>query len=271
MVLNFLRGGAAINVLARQAKAKVVVADFGVAAEMPAHPGLARRKIGLGTKNFLKEPAMTEGQALAAILEGARLADDNRRAGSSCFATGDMGIGNTTSASALVAALARIPVLEATGRGTGIDDQTLERKIRVIEEALSLHDVGPDDPVSALAKVGGFEIAGLVGVILAGAAARVPVVIDGFISGAAALVASRICPEAKNYLLAAHVSVERGHKHILKDLGLRPLLDFDMRLGEGTGAALAFPILEAACAVLDEMATFQEAGVSEKTKEESPA
>ena len=267
MVRNFLRGGAAINVLARQAKADVVVADFGVAADFGALPGLVSCKIGQGTANMVKGPAMTEEQAVQAILAGAELALAEKKRGAALFATGDMGIGNTTAASALVAALTGAPVEEVTGRGTGIDDETFRRKVSVIRQALEINHVDCRDSLAALAKVGGFEIAGLVGVILAGAATRTPVLIDGFISVAAALVACRLAQPApvRDYLAIAHLSVERGHQRIARELALVPLLDFRMRLGEGTGAALAMPLLDAACAIFNEMATFEEAGVSEKT------
>jgi len=191
---------------------------------------------------------------------------EKERGGADLFATGDMGIGNTTAASALTAALTGAPVADLTGRGTGIDEPTFKNKIRAIERALSVNRPNPQKPLSVLAQVGGFEIAGLVGVILAGAAARTPVLIDGFISGAAALVACRLAPRAMDSLVAAHLSVERGHRLILQELRLAPLLELQMRLGEGTGAALAMPILDAACAILSEMATFEEAGVSGKNE-----
>ncbi|MFA5976222.1 MAG: nicotinate-nucleotide--dimethylbenzimidazole phosphoribosyltransferase [Elusimicrobiota bacterium] len=266
MVRNFLRGGAAINVLARQAGAEVVVADFGVAADFSDQKELVSCKIGFGTANLAKGPAMTEAQAVKAILAGARLALSEKERGAALFATGDMGIANTTAASALVAALTGSPVEEVTGRGTGIDEETFRRKVSVIRQALDVNRVDGGDPLAALARVGGFEIAGLAGVILAGAAAKTPVIVDGFISGAAALVACRLAPNkpVRDYLAMAHLSVECGHQRILRELALVPLLDFQMRLGEGTGAALAMPLLDAACAVFNEMATFQEASVSEK-------
>jgi nicotinate-nucleotide--dimethylbenzimidazole phosphoribosyltransferase len=267
MVRNFLRGGAAINALARQAKADVIVADFGVASDFGDLPGLVSCKIAQGTANMAKGPAMSKDQAVAAILAGANLALAEKERGATLFATGDMGIGNTTSASALVAGLTGAPVEEVTGRGTGIDDDTFRRKVDVIRRALDVNNVNKNDPLMTLAQVGGFEIAGLVGVILAGAATQTPVLIDGFISGAAALVACRLASPkpVRDYLAIAHLSVERGHQRIARELALVPLLDFRMRLGEGTGAALAMPLLDAACAIYSDMATFAEAGVSEKS------
>ena len=268
MVRNFLRGGAAINVLTRQARADVVVADLGVAADFGELPGLLSRKIAHGTANMTKGPAMTRAQAEEAILVGARLALAEKERGASLFATGDMGIGNTTAASALVAGLTGAAVEEVTGRGTGIDDETFKRKVAVIKRALEVNHTDPDHPLETLAQVGGFEIAGLVGVILAGAATQTPVLIDGFISSAAALVACRIASPkpVRDYLAVAHLSVEKGHQRIARELALVPLLDFRMRLGEGTGAALAMPLLDAACAIYSDMATFEEAGVSEKSE-----
>ncbi len=266
MVHNFLDGDAAINVLARQAQAEVLVADFGVAAELPPREGLLSCKIGFGTANMAEGPAMNEQQAEKAILAGARLALAEKQRGASLFATGDMGIGNTTAASALVAGLTGEPVTEVTGKGTGIDDTTFLHKVAVIQKALQINQIDRGDPLAVLARVGGFEIAGLVGVILAGAATRTPVLIDGFISGAAALVATRLAmgKPVRDYLALAHLSVERGHRRVARELCLVPLLDFRMRLGEGTGAALAMPLLDAACAIYNEMATFAQAGISEK-------
>ena len=263
MVANFLRGGAAINVLARRAEARVVVVDMGVASELPNHPHLLSRKIGAGTKNIAVGPAMTREEALAAIEAGVEVAGDQIRRGADLLATGDMGIGNTTPSSAIVSALLSCAVDEVTGRGTGVDDATLKRKAAVVERAIAVNQPDPADPLDVLAKLGGFEIAGLAGVVLKGAAERVPIIIDGFISGAAALVAVRLCPAARDYLLAAHCSVEPGHRAILQALGLTPLLDLDLRLGEGTGAALAMHLVDDALAILDEMATFEEAGVAD--------
>lgn len=264
MVANFLRGGAAINVLARRAGARVVVVDMGVAVELPCHPDLIVRKIGRGTRNMAEGPAMTREEALAAIEAGFQLADEEIRRGIDLLATGDMGIGNTTPSSAIAAVLLNRRAHEVTGRGTGLDDAGLARKVAVVERAIAVNQPDPSDPLDVLARVGGYEIAGLVGVILKGAVERVPVVIDGFISGAAALVAVRLCPAAREYLLVAHCSAEPGHRLILEALGLRPLLDLDLRLGEGTGAALAMHLVDDALALLDEMATFEEAGVADR-------
>jgi nicotinate-nucleotide--dimethylbenzimidazole phosphoribosyltransferase len=262
MVLNFVRGGAAINVLARQAGARVTVVDVGVAADLPPLPGLLARKVAYGTRNMARGPAMTRAQAEAAIQIGVDTLALETANGLDLIATGDMGIGNTTASTALVAALTGLPVAPLTGRGTGVDDAGLRRKVAVIERALAVNQPDPRDPLAVLAKVGGLEIAGLVGVILGAASRRVPVVIDGFISGAAALVAAALAPEVTGYLIAAHQSVEVGHAVVLERLGLQPLLCLDLRLGEGTGAALAFYLVEAAARLLAEMSTFAEAGVS---------
>ena len=265
MVLNFLRGGAAINVLARHAGARILVVDIGVAEPLPPHPDLISRKIGPGTRNMAIGPAMTREEACAAIRIGVELAAQAAREGATLIGTGDMGIGNTTASSAIAAALTGCEVRQATGRGTGVDDATYAKKITVIERALAVNRPDPSDALDVLTKVGGFEIAGLAGVILGAAQAKRPVVIDGFISGAAALIAAGLEPRVAGYLIAAHRSQEIGHRLILERLGVRPLLELDMRLGEGTGAALAMPIVEAACRILNEMATFDEAGVSERS------
>ena len=231
MVLNFLHGGAAINALARQAGAEVVIVDVGVAADLD-HPGLLVRKVARGTANMALGPAMTREQALSAITAGMDVLKSLVKQAIDLVATGDMGIGNTTAASAITASLTGTPVALVTGRGTGIDETQLVHKIHVIERALARNVPDPSDPLDVLTKVGGLEIAGLVGVIIAGAASRIPVVIDGFIAGAAALVAVGICPTVRDYLFAGHVSVERGHQVILEQLGLSPLLDLELRLGE---------------------------------------
>lgn len=264
MVLNFVHGGAAINVLARQAQARVVVVDMGVASDLTPVPGLQIHKIARGTQNMAVLPAMTRTQAEEAITVGIQVVEQEIAQGLDLVATGDMGIGNTTPSSAIVAVMTGRPIAEVTGRGTGIDDAGLARKIKTIEQALRLHRPDPNDALDVLSKVGGFEIAGLAGVIIGGAAHCVPVVIDGFISGAAALIAAQLAPGVKPYLIAAHQSVEIGHRAILSHLGLRPLLNLNLRLGEGTGAALAFHLIEAAVRILNEMATFAEAGVSNK-------
>jgi len=267
MVLNFLRGGAAINALAGAVGARVVVVDVGVAADL-AHPGLVSRKVARGTANMAAGPAMTREHALDAILAGMDALEGEAARGLDLVATGEMGIGNTTAASALTAALAGRPVAEVTGRGTGIDDARLAHKVAVIERAIAVNRPDPADPLGVLAALGGLEIAGLVGVILAAAARRIPIVLDGFIASAAALVAAEWFPAAREYLFAGHVSVERGHGAILEWLGLAPLLDLGLRLGEGTGAALAMGLIEAAARAHREMATFAEAGVSEKADED---
>ena len=265
MVYNFLRGGAGINVLARHVGARVVVVDMGVAIDLTPHPDLVVKKIGYGTKNLAKGPAMKLKEAQRAIEGGREIVTREIEQGADIVGTGDMGIGNTTASSAIAAAMTGQPVRLVTGRGTGIDDAIYEKKLAVIQRALEVNHPDPADPLDVLAKVGGFEIAGLVGVILGGAAARRPVVIDGFISGAAALIATALEPCAKGYLIAAHRSQEPGHRMMLEHVGLQPLLDLDLRLGEGTGAALAMSLVEAACKVLNEMATFEEAAVSRKT------
>lgn len=262
MVLNFLRGGAAINVLARHVGARVVVVDMGVAVDLPPHPDLLVRKIAHGTRDFSREPAMSLEQARQAVETGIEVVEDVITAGVDVVATGDMGIGNTTPSSAIVAAITGRPAAEVTGRGTGLDDAGLARKVAVIEAALALHQPDPTDGLGVLAKVGGLEIGGLAGVMIGAAARRVPVVVDGFISGAAALIAGALAPAVQPYLIAGHRSVERGHQAVFGRLDLEPLLDLGLRLGEGTGAVLAISLCQAACKILDEMATFAEAGVS---------
>lgn len=264
MVLNFLHGGAAINVLARQARARVVVVDVGVGVEMAPMDGLVQRKVACGTANMAQGPAMTRFQAEQAIQVGIDVVQQEIRQGLDLVATGDMGIGNTTPSSAIVAAFTGLPVEQVTGRGTGLDDSGMIRKVAIIQQALEVNQPDTGDPIDVLAKVGGLEIAGLVGVIFGAAAARIPVVVDGFISGAAALVAVELDPAIRPYLIAAHQSVEIGHRAIFERLNLRPLLNLDLRLGEGTGAALAFHLIEAAARIQNEMATFGEAGVSGK-------
>ena len=264
MVLNFAHGGAAINVLARQAGARIVVVDVGVAADLPAQPNVISRKVAHGTQNMALGPALTRDQAEAALQVGLDVIADEIDRGLDLVATGDMGIGNTTASAAIVAAITGEPIALVTGRGTGIDDNGLARKIAVIERALAVNRPDPADALDVLAKVGGLEIGGLAGVMLGAAARRVPVVIDGFISGAAALIAAGLAPEVKPYLIASHQSVEIGHRILLEYLGLRPLLNLDLRLGEGTGAVLAFNLVEASARILNEMATFAEAGVSDK-------
>lgn len=264
MVLNFLSGGAAINVLARQAGARVTVVDIGVAYDFEDHPLLLKRKVARGTQNLLEGPAMTPAEAEQAIQVGMDVLEEEYARGLDLVATGDMGIGNTTASAAITAVLTGIPVKLVTGRGTGIDEAGLARKVAVIKAAISANHVNRRKPIDVLSKLGGFEIAGLAGVILAAAAHRLPVVVDGFISGAAALIAAEFSPEVKPYIIASHQSVEIGHKAIWEKLGQKPLLNLGMRLGEGSGAVLAFHLVEAAARILDEMATFGEAGVSDK-------
>jgi nicotinate-nucleotide--dimethylbenzimidazole phosphoribosyltransferase len=265
MVENFLRGGAAVNVLARHAGARVVIVDVGVAAPLPAHAGLVDRKIAAGTSNMVNGPAMSRDQALAAIEVGTALVEAARGEGLDLIGTGEMGIANTTAASAVVAALTGSPAEAVTGVGTGVDQEGRGRKVAAIERALAVNRPDARDGIDVLAKVGGFEIAGLCGVILAGAASRIPVVLDGFIAGAAALAAVRIKPEARHYLLASHRSTEPGAGPVLAALGLEPYLDLGMRLGEGTGAALCIGLAKAAVKILGEMATFKSAGVTDRS------
>jgi nicotinate-nucleotide--dimethylbenzimidazole phosphoribosyltransferase len=264
MVNNFLGGGAGINVLARHAGARLIVVDIGVATELKLDPRLSSRKIAPGTQNMAQGPAMTTKQAEKARETGIEIMNAEVAKRLDIIGTGDMGIGNTTASSAICAVLTGRPVAEVTGRGTGLSDEQLKHKIEVIEKALAVNCPDPKQPLDVLAKVGGFEIGGLIGVMLAAAAHRIPVVIDGFISGAAALIATAMVPGLKGYLIAAHVSAEAGHPIILNYLRLEPLLNLGMRLGEGTGAALGILLAEAAARILAEMSTFDEAGVSER-------
>ncbi len=266
MVYNFLKGKAGINVLARQAGARVIVVDMGVAAELEANPQLIVRKVAPGTRNMCLGPAMTVEQAVKSIESGIEVVGAELAKGLDIVGTGDMGIGNTTASSAICAAMTGEPVVKVTGRGTGINDEQLAHKIAVVRKALAVNQPDREKPLEVLAKVGGFEIGGLVGVMLSAAAYRIPVVIDGFISGAAALIATALAPRLRDFLIAAHVSAEAGHKVLLRHLGLKPLLDLEMRLGEGTGAALGIFLAEAAARILAEMSTFAEAGVSERDK-----
>ena len=265
MVLNFLRGGAGVNVLASHVGAEVRVVDIGVAHDFGRIPGLISRKVAYGTKNLSHEPAMTRDQAVAAVEIGIALADEAVREGTGLVGTGDMGIGNTTPSAAITAVMTGDPVHGITGRGTGLDEAGLARKITVIERALARHRPDPADPIGVLATLGGLEIAGLAGVILGGAASRVPVILDGFIAGVAALIAARLQPVCVEYLVASHLSVEPGHQVVLAHLGLHPLFNLDLRLGEGSGACLGIGLVQAAIKILTQMATFDEAGVSAKS------
>ena len=264
MVLNFLHGGAAINVLARHVGARVVVVDMGVAADLPDHPGLVKKKIAAGTANMAQGPAMTREQAEQAILAGSEVIHTELEKGLDILGTGDMGIGNTTPSAAIAAAITGRDPAQIVGRGTGLDDAGVQRKIQVVRQALAVNQPDPNDALDVLAKVGGFEIGGLAGAMLAAAAHGKPIMVDGFISTAAALIAVGLAPQVRPYLIAAHHSQEQGHGIMLDWLQLQPLLDLHLRLGEGTGAALGISLAEAACKILDEMATFAEAAVAEK-------
>ena len=265
MVHNFVNGGAGINALARQAGARVVVVDMGVAADMSelaAGGSIISKKIAPGTGNIARGPAMTREQARAAVEAGIAIANELGDT-VDLFGTGDMGIGNTTPSAAIVAAITGTEVEEVTGRGTGLDNAQLAHKIDVIRQALAINKPDPDDGLDVLAKVGGYEIGGIAGLILGAAARNKPVLIDGFISTAGALIAYSLAPMVKDYIIAAHRSMEQGHRIMHEHLGCEPLLDLDLRLGEGTGAALALNLVEAARAILVEVATFAEAAVSE--------
>jgi nicotinate-nucleotide--dimethylbenzimidazole phosphoribosyltransferase len=262
MVFNFLAGGAGVNVLARHAGAEVRVVDVGVDFDFENAPGMIHRKVARGTRNFAKGPAMTRDEALAALQIGIDLADQCKVEGVGLVGTGEMGIGNTSPSSAIIAAISGMSVRELTHRGTGINDAVLEHKILVIEQGLALNRPDPTDPLDVLAKVGGLEIAAIAGLVLGCAANSIPVVIDGFISTAGALIASELHPNICDYIFAAHQSVEIGHRFMLERIGTRPILDLDFRLGEGTGAALAMGLIDAGVKILKEMATFEQAGVS---------
>ena len=261
MVGAFLAGGAAINVLARHAGARVRIVDVGVAAPLRGE-GLIARKVMAGTDNMAAGPAMPRECALAALEVGIEVAEEEIARGARFLAAGDMGIGNTTAASAIASCLTGLDAAEVTGRGTGIGDESLQRKVAVVRRALEVNAPDAGDALEVLSAVGGLEIAGIAGVMLAAAAARRPVLVDGFISAAAALVAAGLHPRAADFMLASHLSVERGHAAVLERLQLRPIIRADMRLGEGTGAALAFPLVDASLKILGEMATFDEAGVA---------
>jgi len=263
MVFNFLNGGAGINVLARFVGARVVVVDMGVVGGFEPHPNLICKMVDFGTRNMTKGPAMTRQQALDAIEAGIAVVEAEIAKGLDIIGTGDMGIGNTTASSAIAVAITGEPAEKVTGRGEGLDDEQLAHKAKAVQKALDINKPDSRDPIDVLSKVGGFEIGGLAGVMLGAAARRIPVVIDGFISGAAALIATGLAPRLKDYLIASHLSAESGHKVLLQHLGLTPLLSLEMRLGEGTGAALGITIVEAAVKILAEMATFAEAGVSQ--------
>ena len=264
MVANFLAGGAVVNAFAAQAGAEVAVVDVGVAADLDQVPGLLPRKVARGTADFTAALAMTRAEVQAAIAVGVEVARDLVAAGNRCLLTGDMGIANTTASAALICVFTGRDPAEVTGRGTGVDDETLARKVEVVRRGLALHQPGAADPVGALAAVGGLEHAALAGFILGAAALRVPVILDGVIAGSAALAACALAPAAVSCLVAGHRSVEPGHSASMEHLGLRPLVDLDLRLGEGTGALLALPIVQSAVRALRDVATFDSAGVTEK-------
>lgn len=263
MVLNFLRGGAAINCLARAGGIELRVVDVGVASALPEVEGLIRRRVASGTRNFCVEAAMTMEEARGAVEVGIQMAEEAVAEGANLLGFGEMGIGNTTAASALASALTGLPAAVVTGRGTGADDECLRRKISAVERGLALHASRLSNPLELLACVGGLEIAAMCGFCLGAAANRRPVLTDGFIATAGAALAVRLHPPVAEYLFASHGSAEPGHKHLLALMGLRPLLDLEMRLGEGTGAALAMKLVQAAAAAFTEMATFASAGVAD--------
>ncbi len=263
MVLNFVNKGAAVNVLARLNGVEVKIVDIGIANEMNS-PLIKKAKIRYGTANMVETAAMTREEACRALKAGITVAAEEYKAGALVLGTGEMGIGNSTASSAVAAALTGEAPSRLTGRGTGLDDRGLNRKIAVLEKALALHQPDPKDPLEVLSKVGGLELGGLAGLILGAAAHRLPVIIDGFISTAAALIAVSLCPTVKAYLIPSHLSREPGHSFLLKYMDLKPYLHLDMCLGEGTGAALAMNLVESAARILLEMATFEEARISNK-------
>ncbi len=264
MLANFVRGGAAASVLSRVSNSKLFVADFGVIGNRSTD-GIISAKIGEGTRNFLKEDAMSREEGLRAILSGYRILEEKHKSFSfDLIALGEMGIGNTSSAAALIASLLSIPVDQVTGRGTGLNDETLNNKILLLKKAIAHRNPDSRDPLDVLAKVGGFEIAGLAGMYLACARFEIPCVIDGLISSSAALIAARLCPESRYYFFPSHLSPEPGHECVLDELQLNPLIYGNMRLGEGSGAILAFPLIEFSWSLFTQMATFDSAGVSNK-------
>jgi nicotinate-nucleotide--dimethylbenzimidazole phosphoribosyltransferase len=266
MVYNFIRGGAGINVLAKHTGAEILVVDMGVAKEFPPEKELIIKKIAYGTKNIAKGPAMSKDEAQRAIIAGIEVFEDElSRKGIDIIGLGEMGIANTTPSSAIVACLTKSKVEEVTGRGTGIDENQLKNKVRVIKQAIKVNHPDPEDGLDVLSKIGGFEIGGLVGCILAAASHQVPIVIDGFISCASALIAIKLAPLARDYIFASHNSMEKGHKIALKYIGKVSMFDLGMRLGEGTGAALGISFIEAGVKILTQMATFADAGVENKS------
>ena len=266
MVQNFLNGGAAINVLARQQNAEVLVVDIGVNHRFAPHPDLLDRKIAFGTRNMAMEPAMTRAEAEESIAIGIQIATQLADKGVDLLATGEMGIGNTTASSAIFSVLGGLPASQVTGRGTGIDDKTMNKKIAVIQQALEKHTPNLEDPIEILTKVGGFEIGGIMGLILGASARNIPIVIDGLISSAGASLAIKLNPSVKDYIFPSHRSVEPGQEVFFELIETPPLFDLKMRLGEGTGAVLAFGLIEAAVKIYSEMATFQSAGISKRAE-----
>ncbi len=263
MVKNFINGGAAINVLARHTGARVVVVDCGVARPTEPSYKLKIKKLGLGTQNIVKGPAMTREETIKSLEIGIEVVEEELNSGLELVATGDMGIANTTPSTAIFATITGIAIEKAVGKGTGICSDGLVRKIQVVKQAIEVNCPNPDDPLDVLEKVGGYEIGAIAGLCLGAARYRVPILLDGFISTAGALLACAIEPKVKDYLLASHLSAEKGHALMLQKLGLRPILDLDMRLGEGTGAVLAIPIVEASVKLLLQMASFSQAEVSQ--------
>lgn len=263
MVANFLAEGAVVNAFARRLGAKVCVIDVGVVLPLDPAPGLLVRRIAAGTADMTSGPALTREQATAAVEVGIGTARDLVDAGNRCLLTGDMGIANTTAAAALICAFTGAAPAEMTGRGTGIDDATLARKTAVVAAALARHAPDPADPIGVLAAFGGLEHAALAGFVLGAAALRVPVVLDGVSAGAATLVAAALAPDVVGFCIAGHRSAEPGHRRALAHLGLEPLLDLGMRLGEGTGALLALPVVQGAAQAMQDVATFDEAGVTQ--------
>lgn len=264
MVTNFLAGGAAVNALARQSGVDVLVVDVGVAAELPSAAGLLSRKVRAGTRDLAREDAMTRGEARRAVEVGIQVALDLVSSGHRCLLAGDMGIANTTASAALIAAFTGSAPAEVTGRGTGVDAPTWQRKVDVVSGALRRQPPDDTDPLGTLASVGGLEHAAIAGLVLGASASRVPVVLDGVVSGAAALAAVRLAPASVDYCVAGHRSSEPGHGVLLRHLGMRPLVDLDLRLGEGSGAVLALPLVQSAARLLRDMATFDSAGVTDK-------
>lgn len=265
MVYNFLRGGAAINVLSRHVGAKVVVVDMGVSEDLKPDANLIIKKINYGTKNMAKGPAMSREEAVRSIESGIDIFEKEYAKGVDIIGIGEMGIGNTTSSTAIIHIFTGKAIEDIAGKGAGLDDKGLDNKIRIIKKVLEVNKPDPKDAIEVLSKVGGFEIGGLVGIVLAASSRRIPVVIDGVISGSAALIAYQLEPKTKNYMISSHCSVERGHRITLDYIGLKPLFDLNMRLGEGTGATLVINLAEASIKILTDMATFKSANVSERS------